>query len=82
LLRGYCAITTRRVVAAATVAWGLVTAQVTAVATFEHEYHDPAAASCALRLEPAAGVESMVKVTESRLLGVEALRLYFTELTT
>jgi hypothetical protein len=69
-------------VAAATVAWGLVTLQVTAVATFVHVYQDPAGDSCVFSVAPVGGVESREKVTESMLLGFEALRLYFTELTT
>jgi hypothetical protein len=45
-------------------------------------YHDPAGASCTLSVEPAAGVESSEKVTESMLPGFVRLRLNFTELTT
>ena len=70
----YCAMTTRRVVAAATVACGLVTAQVTAVLTFVQVYHVPAVASCAFSVDPEAGVESSENVTESMLLGFVALR--------
>ena len=59
-----------------------MTVQVMAVLTFVHVYQDPAGASCALSVEPAAGVESSENVTESMLLGFVVLRLYFTELTT
>jgi hypothetical protein len=69
-------------VAATTVACGLVVVHVTAVATKVHVYHEPAGASCVLSVDPATGVESTVKVTESMFVGVVALRLYFTELTT
>jgi hypothetical protein len=73
---------TRRVVAAATVDCGLVTLHVTAAATFVHVYQLPAAASCALIVEFATGVESSVNVTESMFAGFDAFRLYLTELTT
>ena len=79
---GLCSRYAWMVVAAATVACGLVVAHVTAAATFVHVYHVPAAASCVLIVEPATGVESSVNVTESMLAGFDALRLYFTELTT
>src|SRR5688500_10797583 len=52
----YWAMTTRRLVAAATVACGDVTGHVTAAATFVHVYHVPAAASWVLIVEPAGGV--------------------------
>ena len=75
-------MTMRRLVAAVTVACGLVTLHVTAAATKVHVYHVPAGASWAFNVDPATGVESSVNVTESMLLGVDALRLYFTELIT
>jgi hypothetical protein len=81
-MAAYWAMTTRRFVAAATVACGEVTGHVTAAATFVHVYHDPVGASWVLIVEPAGGVESNEYVTESMLLGFVALRLYFTELTT
>ena len=75
-------MTTRRSLAAATVACGDVTGQVTAVLTFVQVYQEPVGESWVLIVDPAGGVESSVYVTESMLLGFVAFRLYLTELTT